>query len=165
VDIDNDGDEDLIEGVSSSDDVLHINDGGILTDQSIAHGIDKISNYGTLGTRQIVFFDYDNDGLLDLASAVAVYPGVVQQLPDAPSALRRRPAATTESGVTADINPSPGFELVCSQSARALYPKVNAFQNGGGSDVSAQFPASTRFNDAVELDYNGDLRPDLFLGA
>ena len=164
VDIDNDGDEDLIEGVSSNDDVLHINNGGILTDQSIAHGIDKISNYGTLGTRQIVFFDYDNDGLLDLASMSLYTPALYKQKPDGTFGPPQAMACGDDGewGHLADINPSPGFELVCSQ-RKGTYPKVNAFQNGVVSDVSAQFPASNPVNDAVELDYNGDLRPDLFL--
>ncbi len=64
-DVNNDGQEDLIEAVSSSADHLWINNGGKLTLSTIAYGVDKLP---ARSKRQILFFDYNGDGRLDLAS-------------------------------------------------------------------------------------------------
>ena len=61
-DIDNDGDQDLFVTTVRSGNVLFENDGkGHFTDISKAAGVDHVGH-----SSGAVFFDYDNDGLLDL---------------------------------------------------------------------------------------------------
>ena len=52
--------------------------------------------------------------------------------------------------------------MICAP-RNGVYPKVNTFANGVISDVTSQYPQYNPINDAVTLDYDGDLRPDLFL--
>ena len=67
-----------------------------------------------------------------------------------------------EWGHISDINASPGFEVICAP-RKSTYPKVNAFSSGSVSDVTSQYAQFGPINDAAVLDYDGDLKPDLFL--
>ncbi|MCP3961897.1 MAG: CRTAC1 family protein [bacterium] len=69
-DVDNDGDADLFVTTVKMGNVLYLNDGkGKFTDVSKAAGVDYVGH-----SSGAVFFDYDNDGLLDLFVAnVGVY--------------------------------------------------------------------------------------------
>ena len=61
-----------------------------------------------------------------------------------------------------DIDPSPGLELLCSP-RNGTYPKVNAFSNGNVRNVTASYAQFATVIDAATLDFNRDLRPDLFI--
>ena len=68
-----------------------------------------------------------------------------------------------EWGHISDINANPGFEVICAP-RKGTYPKVNTFASGGViSDVSSQYAQFGPINDAAVLDFDGDLKPDLFL--
>ncbi len=164
-DVNNDGQEDLIESVSSSVDHLWINNGGKLTLSTTAYGLGKIP---TTSKRQILFFDYNDDGLLDLASIGLHTSTASPQLSNGTfgggSNVGQPMACTSEGewGHISDINPSPGFEVICGP-RQGTYPKVNAFAGGVASDVSSQISQYSPVVDAATLDYDGDLQPDLFL--
>jgi hypothetical protein len=168
-DVNNDGQEDLIEAVSSSPDHLWINNGGKLTLSTIAYGMDKFRDFAK---RQILLFDYNGDGRLDLASIGLYYPSYNPQLPDGTFGSGNQvdaPMACTsdgEWGHVSDINASPGFEVICAPRI-TTYPKVNTFSTTGGvttiTDVTSQYTQYGPVNDAVVFDYDGDLKPDLFL--
>ena len=165
-DIDNDGDEDLFESVSSSSDHLWLNQNGLLTNVTTAYRVDQLTRRAT---RQTLFVDYNGDGRLDLASVSLRSPTLSPQLPDGTFGHGQgvdRPMACTSDGQwghLVDISDgSPGLEVVCAPRI-ATYPKVNAFANGAVSDITAQYAQIGPINDAVTLDYDGDLRPDLFL--
>jgi ASPIC/UnbV protein/VCBS repeat protein len=164
-DVNNDGQEDLIESVSSSADHLWINNGGTLTLSTTAYGVDKIP---TRSKRQILFFDYTGDGLLDLASVGLHSASFSPQLNNGTFGTgtgQTAPMACTsdgEWGHVSDINPSPGFEVICAPRI-ATYPKVNAFAAGVVSDVTSQYTQYGPVNDAAILDFDGDQKPDLFL--
>ena len=162
IDIDNDGDEDLYESVSSDVDILHINTNGLLTDGTLAHGIDRISGFGT---RQDLFFDYNGDGRPDIASMSTSGPALFPQLPDGTFGKAQAIACDTDAqwGHLGDLNASGGLELICAQRSSGTYPKVDSFAGGVITDISAQFPALSPANDAAVLDYNRDLLPDLFV--
>ena len=164
-DVDNDGDQDLYQSVSSDDDFLHINDNGILTDRTSQYGVDLLLDSAS---RQALFVDYNGDGLLDLANIGLNYPRISTQLTNGTfgtGSANEIPLACTSDAQWAqlvDIHPTPGLELVCAPRI-GKYPKVNAFSNGSSTDVTAAFGQYGPINDAVSFDYNRDLHPDLFL--
>jgi ASPIC and UnbV/FG-GAP-like repeat len=164
-DVNNDGQEDLIEAVSSSTDHLWINNGGKLTLSTTAYGVDKIS---TRSKRQILFFDYNGDGLLDLASIGLRGSSFSPQLQNAtfgtgnPYSQSMACSSEGEWGHISDVNPNTGFDVICGP-RNGTYPKVNSFAGGVASDVSSQFTQYSPIVDAATLDYDGDLQPDLFL--
>jgi hypothetical protein len=160
VDIDNDGDEDLYQSVSSDTDILSINNNGLLTDGTLAHGIDHV---GGFAKRQHLFFDYNGDGLPDIATMSTSFPALYSQKSDGTFNNGKTIACNSAQwGHLADLNGTGGLELICAPRT-ASYPKVNTFPGGVITDITAQFPVLNSVNDAAELDYNGDLLPDLFL--
>ncbi len=164
-DVNNDGQEDLIESVSSGIDNFWINNGGKLTLSTTAYGVDKLR---TKAKRQILFFDYNGDGRLDLASIGLRYPAYSPQLPNSTFGSGDgvdSPMACTSDGQwghISDVNSSQGFEVLCAPRI-ATYPKVNTFAGGVVFDVTSQYNQYGPVNDAATLDYDGDLKPDLFL--
>ena len=162
-DVNNDGQEDLIESVSSSADNLWINSGGLLTLSTIAYGVDKIT---TSAKRQILFFDFNGDGLLDLASIGLRRSSFTPQLAngtfDASQSVPMACSSDGEWGHVSDINANTGFEVICAPRI-ATYPKVNTFTGGVVSDVTSQYTQYGPINDAATLDFDGDLQADIFL--
>lgn len=164
-DVDNDGDDDLYEAVESSTDRLHLNNGaGGLVDRTADLGISRLEH---LATRQNLFLDFDGDGRLDLAGVALTRAAFAPQLANGSfgyGAGVERPMACTDGqwAHLVDLHPTPGLEFVCSPRIGS-YPKVNAFANGAVLNVSGSFPQFASVIDAASLDYDGDLRPDLFL--
>ncbi|MFO1468541.1 MAG: CRTAC1 family protein [Steroidobacteraceae bacterium] len=165
VDIDNDGDQDLYESVSSDVDVLHINDGGVMVNANSQWGVGRITDSAS---RMALFMDYNGDGLLDLVNLGLNSPRIIPQIPGNTFGIGsqyEKPLACTSDaqwGHITDIHPTPGFEMVCAPRI-GKYPKVNAFSNGTVTDVTSSFGQYGPINDAAVLDWNGDLQPDLFL--
>ncbi len=165
-DVNNDGQEDLIEAVSSGIDHFWINNGGKLTLSTSAWGVDKMRSKSK---RQDLFFDYNGDGRLDVASIGLTYPSYYPQLSNSTfgsgNHVDKGMACTSDGewGHISDINANPGFEVICAP-RKGTYPKVNTFASGGViSDVSSQYAQFGPINDAAVLDFDGDLQPDLFL--
>jgi hypothetical protein len=162
-DLDNDGDDDLYQAVESSPDMLHTNHLGVLTDRSGAFGINLLRH---TASRQPLFLDYNRDGRLDLAVVALGRASLYRALPDGTfSGAAASPLACASDGQwahLADVHPAAGLELLCAP-RNGTYPKVNAFPNGAVSNVTAAFPQFQSVIDAATLDYDRDLRPDLFL--
>src|SRR5579862_2856851 len=163
-DINNDGQEDLIEAVSSSDDHVWLNQGGKLTLMTSQLGLTSLPNRSH---RQTVMVDYNGDGLLDYASIglhnSTLYPQVSGGTFNKYQGTLLACASDGQWGMLTDIYPaSPGLELVCAPRI-TTWPKVNAFGQGQVTDVTSQFAQYANVNDGAELDYDGDLQPDYFL--
>ena len=169
-DLDNDGDQDLIIGVSSSDDQVMINEGGALVNRSTAWGTTRTSSGGGgmrhRATRMPLLFDYTGDGLLDIAfvslSRPSLYP---QDPPDYfSSALRYELGCVKDGsfGTLIDVTGSPGLEFLCAP-RNGVYPSVvYNFSSGSPVNVSGAVPTRNRVNDAIAADFDGDLRNELF---
>jgi hypothetical protein len=166
-DVNNDGQEDLFEAVSGGIDHFWINNGGKLTLSTTAWGVDKLR---TRSKRQGIFVDYDGDGRLDLAEIGLSYPAYYPQLLNGTFGSGNhidKPMACTsdgEWGHLSDIfSASSTLEVICAP-RKATYPKVNTVATGGViTDVTSQYTQYGPINDAVSFDYDGDLKPDLFL--
>jgi hypothetical protein len=164
-DIDNDGDVDLIQSVESSTDRLYINQGGLLVDRTTESGLPQLGHWGT---RHSLFVDYTGDGRLDLASVALSRPAYSPQQSSGTfghGATVEKPLGCASEGQWAhlvDLHPAPGLELLCAP-RNGTYPKVNTFRDGTIGNVSAQYPQFSPVIDVATLDYDGDLRPDLFI--
>ena len=158
-DIDNDGDDDLIQAFEVSSDRIHYNSLGVLTDRTLAVNVDQLRH---AATRQVLFFDYNEDGRLDLASIALTSPGVSPQRSDGTFGPEVTLSCADDGlwAQLADVHSTPGLELVCGP-RKGTFPKVTAFVSGGVRDVSANFPQVASAIDAAALDYDGDLRQDL----
>jgi hypothetical protein len=162
-DVDNDGDDDLFQSVDLGADMLHTNRFGVLTDRSGASGLDRLRH---AASRQPLFFDYNRDGRLDLAMIALERPSFYPRLADGTysGAAAKSLACFTDGqwGHFADVYPTAGLELLCAP-RKGSYPKVNAFPNGSISNVTGEFPQFASVIDVATLDYDRDLRPDLFV--
>ena len=117
--------------------------------------MDKIT---TSAKRQILFIDYNGDGLLDLASIGLRRASLSMQLNNGTFGTgtdQTAPMACTsdgEWGHISDINSSPGLEVICAPRI-ATYPKVNAFAGGVVSDVTSQYTQYGPINDAADVGF------------
>jgi hypothetical protein len=160
-DIDNDGDDDLFEAVETSTDRIHYNSLGALTDRTLAVHVDELRH---AATRQVLFVDYNQDGRLDLASIALTSPGFSAQRADGTFGPEITLSCADDGlwAQLADVYSTPGLELVCGP-RKGSFPRVTAFVTGGVRDVTANFPQVSYAIDAATLDYDGDLREDLFV--
>lgn len=162
-DVDNDGDADLYQTVDLGPDMLHLNASGVLTDRSDAFGLVQRRHSAS---RQAIFFDYNRDGRLDLAAVALAgprfYPRMANGTFGAAASTPLACASDGQWGHLADVHPTSGLELICAPRSGS-YPKVNAFPNGAIANVTGAFPQFASVVDVATLDYDRDLRPDLFL--
>ena len=127
------------------------------------YGVNQLAHRAT---RQNLFFDFNGDGRLDLASIALTKAGLsAHSRESTPSDRRRRwPALRTDSGRTStDIDPSPGLELLCAPRNGTLSRRSMRFRNGNVRNVTASYAQFATVIDAATLDFNRDLRPDLFI--
>jgi hypothetical protein len=163
-DVDNDGDDDLVQAIETHPDRLYINDGGLLPDRTFAYGMDQLGDWGT---RQNLFVDFTGDGLLDLASVAlarsAFYPQRLDRTFGQGAGVQKPLAcANGHWAHLVDIHAAGGLELLCAP-LTGSYPRVSVLANGIVTDVTAGFPQFNPVTDVATLDYNRDLRPDLFV--
>ena len=95
-DFDNDGDEDLyMTDLPAEGNNLYVNDGaGMFEDLSAPSGLGPLSlGYSGFGT---AWFDYDNDGWLDLLAVNGAIEAIKGRPPDAPFPVRRTQAAVPQ---------------------------------------------------------------------
>ncbi len=163
-DIDNDGDDDLLSPASSGYDPLHINDNGLLTDRA---GSLLLGSFPHAADRQVLWFDYTGDGLLDMLFVSLRDTSIHRQRSD--GTFRSSDAILLECngregsfGHFADVHSNPGLEFLCAP-RNGLYPaSVWSFSNGIVQNVSGVVPQTDKVHDVITGDFDGDLRPDLF---
>lgn len=174
-DFDNDGDLDLLQlvggdaGNSSlnepkSANQFYINHNGTFTDQAIDWGVDYIGSRG----RTPLWFDYDNDGLLDLLQGAAARPDG-----NAPTTIFR------QGELFEDLRPSLGFDVgatpfgILSDLVGDNTPELILLNPREGISIydSREITEITdsileddfKAQDFIAEDFNGDLLPDLYL--
>ena len=175
-DFDNDGDKDLIVvtgsdfGQGTDENQLYVNDNGVFSDRAIELGVDD----GFARGRTPLWFDYDNDGKLDLILS-SLFRNDGQGLP---TVFRQ-----TDNGFE-DVKDETGFNIIGSRYSllsdldrdgqmEVLVSGLDSNFNNGltifdtrnptFTNVTSSFlPATLRAEDMVIADFNGDLRPDVF---
>ena len=177
-DFDNDGDLDLIQllggsvGQSSLSkpkiaNRLYVNDQGTFTDQGIESGLGHIGSRG----RSPLWFDYNNDGLLDLfQGALKRNDGKV------PATIFRQDATTssfidlgteldfdltsTRAAVLSDLTDNGNPELILLNRSKG----ISIYDSTTITDITdSVLTAEYQAEDIVSADFNGDLLPDLYL--
>ena len=162
-DIDNDGDQDLAMAVGGRESYFLINNNGLLTESRAALGINASF---TGEDRMPVFFDLNNDGLLDLKMVNWNETTNTNTLfiQSAPRSFAAAPASAGMDCVRGDwaqfidINGSGPLEMLCG--GEKDFPTA-AYDYAGGSGTRVAMPRTTLVNDAIAADFDGDLRPDL----
>ena len=174
-DFDNDGDLDLLQlvGAEAGNSSLSepnianqffINQNGTFEDRAIDLGLGYIGSRG----RSPLWFDYDNDGLLDLLQGAAERPdGEVpatifrqgEQFEDLRSSLGFD-LAPTQFGILSDLvgDNTPELILLNPRASISIYDS-SAIADITDSVLENNFTAQ----DFISEDFNGDLLPDLYL--
>ncbi|MDJ0573340.1 MAG: VCBS repeat-containing protein, partial [Pleurocapsa sp. MO_192.B19] len=183
-DFDNDGDQDLIQLVGgegntsvlgeenlppdSEPNFFYINDEGVLKDQARTLGL----NYDSAKAQTPVWWDFDNDGLLDLfhgatQRADGINPVTVFRqtgdgfedvgLTTLPSELQSQ---TIQYGVLSDLTGDGNLELILPPAQVILDTSSTPF-----ADITTSLLTNPGLiaNDLAAADFNNDLRPDLYL--
>lgn len=179
IDIDNDGDQDLIQvggGDTPTPDPrqannLYINEGGQLRDQAVALGVD----YPLARAQSPIVLDFDNDGLLDiLLGATPRSDGL-----GPPTVFRQRSAAegggfedvgilvgfqpqvgeASRWGILSDLSGDGQLDIILEGARTILDPQTIPFTDLTSTLLASPLGAA----DAAAADFNGDLLPDLYL--
>ena len=177
VDFDNDGDSDLIQlvgadvGRSNLEDPqlanrLYVNEDGVFRDRAIELGLGYIGSRG----RNPLWFDYDNDGLLDLFQGAGTRPdGAVpatvfhQTEPGGFVDLRANlnfDFDPTRFAILSDLVGDRRLELLTLDPYKGIsIYHAETFEDLTDSLLNAEYNAA----DFISEDFNGDLLPDLYV--
>lgn len=181
-DFDNDGDQDLLQpaGAEGSADAsprkvrfwynnLYVNNGGLLSDQALARGIgDPLRR-----EQSVLWFDFNNDGLLDIF--LGALPRDNNELP--PTILRQTPTGSfvdaraemgfnlpfAPLGFLSDLTGDGKLDLIVKSTAPAPGLVVYSTASLPLVDVTSTLVPKLDFQDLAIADFNGDLRPDIFV--
>ena len=116
--------------------------------------------------RMPILFDYNNDGLLDLADITLTKPTLYRQPPAGTFDVSHWTALDcVDDGSFAnrvDVAGTSRLELLCGP-RNGVYPQnVYNFSTNAPVNVTGVVPQTNRVNDVATADFNGDLRPDIF---
>jgi hypothetical protein len=174
-DFDNDGDQDIMElsgageGTGSSPNLLMVVRDGTVTNEAVARGVEYPLGRG----RTPLWLDWNNDGLLDLFISNLSRPDG-----QAPSGLFLQSGGTFHPQPLAGLPPKlnslfaqtsqllgDGRRMLVVQSAD-IYPGA-IFVVGADPALNLRtqlrMPSTSNVRDVAIEDFNGDLRPDLYL--
>ena len=162
-DIDNDGDEDLTLAAGPLESFLLVNDGGVFRDAKTARNL-KIGFKSE--SRMPVFFDLNNDGLLDVklvnwlekANNDTLFVQNADHTFTKPVGSDGVHCLNSDWGQLMDLNASGPLELLCGD--QNGFP-ATVYDLATGAGVKLAVPKVALGIDGISGDFNGDLRPDL----
>ncbi|MEM1228970.1 MAG: Calx-beta domain-containing protein, partial [Pseudomonadota bacterium] len=162
-DYDNDGDQDLALTISALQTRFLVNNNGVLTDQAAALGVQLLHDNGS---RMPLFFDYNNDGLLDL-KIVGLRETLTNQTMFEQQSNNTFTLLSDSAGLHCldtqwaqydNITSSGTFELLCG--SRVTFPD-EAYEISGGQGSPINLLDTLTAKDAVLADFDGDLFVDI----
>jgi Ca2+-binding RTX toxin-like protein len=176
-DFDNDGDQDLANVVGTfagdpngpqNSNRFFVNNEGILEDRSTAVGVVDTR----ARARGLLWFDFNKDGLLDLAEGVVDSPGFpvkfFQQKPD--GIFEDATLATgiqlskAEYFLSSDLSGDGNLDLIIDSGVRiSIYDTTTLPFINITSAIIPDLKNTKGGNDIVSADFNGDLLPDLYV--
>lgn len=161
-DFDNDGDEDLYVALGATDDLQFlVNDGDVLSDQTIAFGLDAYTEWPG---RLPVWLDFDADGALDFVMMTRGFPKIFRQ--DSGTWIDAKnqvglSCQDTQYGQLSDLNVDGTLDLICDN--QTSWPsRVYDTTTIPFTDITALVPPTLAVNDTAVADFDNDLRPDIF---
>ena len=176
-DFDNDGDSDLIQlvgadaGKSNLEDPqianrLYVNNEGTFSDRALELGLGYIGSRG----RNPLWFDYDNDGWLDLFQGAGkrsdgAVPATIFRQSEPDRFVDLRPNLnfdldSTRFSILSDLVGDRQLELIVLDP----YTGVSIYDAGTVKNITdSVLTAEYRATDFISEDFNGDLLPDLYL--
>lgn len=170
VDFDNDGDQDLLQLVGSpttEPNLLFVNEGGVLRDRAPELGL----AYASAKAQGPIWFDFDNDGLLDLfhgstsrsdgLDPTTVFRQTSNGFENVGSVVvPGLESETVKFGTLSDLSGDGVLDLVLPQDKTIFDTTSTPFP-----DITSSLLSSTHLlsgSDIVSADFNGDLRQDLY---
>ncbi len=162
-DFDNDGDQDLlISSGGRSETQLLMNKGGYFSDVTVAY---NISNTTFGGGRLPVWFDYNNDGRLDvqfLASTTSahLYRQGSSSFTDTGTQLQR--CSRGHYAQLSDVKNDGKMKLICENHSNQFPDKVYDYSTLPFTNITTAIPLIENVTDTIVADLNGDLLPDVF---
>ena len=178
-DFDNDGDQDLVQLVAGEDEgrnvpprsepnQMYVNEGGILVNRAAELGLE----YDAARAQTPVWFDYDNDGLLDLFHTTTTRPDGLTP----PTVFRQTANGFEDVGAVVlppAIRDNTAAYAVLSQNlggqggSEVIIPQINSVYDTSAvpfeSIESGVLPKPIFARDAAVADFNNDLLPDIYL--
>lgn len=162
-DFDNDGDQDLMVTTGrGGKNQFFVNSGGQLTDQTVAYNV----AYTTWAGRLPVWFDYNDDGLLDFI--MGQYNGVSPLIAQTAAGFVDITPSTgmdctlTPYGQLLDVNHDGRMEFICGKDGRFPW-RVYDIGTLPFLDLTATLPSTLNVVDTVIADFDGDLQQDMFV--
>lgn len=170
-DFDNDGDQDLLQLVGSpttEPNLLFVNEGGVLRDRAPELGL----AYASAKAQGPIWFDFDNDGLLDLfhgstkrsdgLDPTTIFRQTSNGFENVGSVVvPGLESETIKFGTLSDLSGDGNLDLVLSQNQTIFDTTSTPL-----TDITSSLLSSTHLltgSDVVSADFNGDLLPDLYL--
>lgn len=162
-DYDGDGDKDIYVTTGGADPgLLLVNDNNILYDMAADYGVAQ-----DVEGRLPVWFDYQNDGLLDLAMMVRTTSRLYRQ--NSPVDFNQVTGAAgfecdaMDYGQLTDLDGDGTAEFIC---GNGTFPrKVYDVTTYPFTDITANVESIPRGTDTAIADFDGDLDPDIFVIA
>ncbi len=163
VDFDNDGDQDLVVSTGICCNIqFMLNQGGKLYNRTTQYGFTGDADQGG---RMPIFFDYNNDGLLDVSLltfyAAPLYKQVGGKFVNGKAGTGYS-CSDDQFAVLIDLNLDGVLDLVCVHTGG---PFSQAWDMSGmpWKDITSKLPATTDVNDVVSGDFDNNQRNDMLL--
>ena len=170
-DFDRDGDMDLLEQTGGANpnnpnalNQFYINNNGVLEEQADTYGL----KYGAHRGRSVLWFDYDNDGELDLSltgytNATGQFPSSIfkNQLPgftDVSGTVGFDCPIKSNFSTLADLSGDGRLDLICH--AFTFPQKIYDMTTIPFTDITGLLPKTSLVFDSIFADLNGDLMAD-----
>ena len=171
-DFDRDGDQDILEQTGGANpnnpnaiNQFYVNNNGMMDEQAAAVGLD----YGAHRGRSVLWFDYDNDGQMDVAltgytNATGAFPSSIfknesSNFTNVSTDLGFDCPIKSNFSTLADLTGDGVLDLICH--AFTFPQKIYDMTTVPFTDITDTIPKTSLVFDSSFADFNGDLQADV----